>query len=48
MASGPNWLTYAADWLLDRVNGVPAEDYVDYVLPTGVIERRPHPKETAR
>jgi pimeloyl-ACP methyl ester carboxylesterase len=45
VASGPNWLTYSADWLLDRVNGVPADDYVDYVLPSGAIERRPHPKE---
>lgn len=44
---GPNWLTYSADWLLDRVTGVPADDYVDYVLPSGEIERRPHPKETA-
>lgn len=48
VALGPNWLTYAADWLLDRVNGVPAADYVDYVLPTGVIERRAHPKERQR
>lgn len=46
VASGPNWLTYSADWLLDRVNGKPAQDYVDYVLPSGEIERRPHPKET--
>lgn len=45
VALGPNWLTYASDWLLDRVNGAPAEDYVDYVLSTGSIERRPHPKE---
>lgn len=45
VALGPNWLTYSADWLLDRVNGEPAEDYLDYVLPTGAIERRPHPKE---
>lgn len=45
VALGPNWLTYAADWLLDRVNGLPASDYVDYVLPTGAVERRPHPKE---
>jgi pimeloyl-ACP methyl ester carboxylesterase len=44
VANGPNWLTYSADWLLDRVNGVPAEDFVDYVLPSGQIERRPHPK----
>jgi pimeloyl-ACP methyl ester carboxylesterase len=46
VALGPNWLTYTADWLLDRVNGRRAEDYVDYVLPSGQIERRPHPKET--
>jgi esterase/lipase len=48
VGSGPNWLTYSADWLLDRVSGVPAEDFVDYVLPTGLIERRTHPKETSR
>jgi alpha/beta superfamily hydrolase len=46
VALGPNWLTYASDWLLDRVNDVPAEDYVDYVLPSGQIERRTHPKES--
>ncbi len=45
VASGPNWLTYSADWLLERVNGVPAQDYLDYVLPSGDIERRPHPKD---
>jgi len=48
VALGPNWLTYSADWLLDRVNGVPAEDYLDYVASSGVIERRPHPKEADR
>ncbi|MDX6239376.1 MAG: hypothetical protein QOG10_4191 [Kribbellaceae bacterium] len=47
VASGPNWLTYSADWLLDRVKGVPAEDVVDYVRPDGTIERPPHPKEHA-
>jgi pimeloyl-ACP methyl ester carboxylesterase len=46
VALGPNWLTYSADWLLDRVHGVPASDYVDYVLANGLIDRRPHPKET--
>ena len=46
VALGPNWLTYSADWLLDRVHGVPASDYVDYVLSSGLIDRRPHPKET--
>lgn len=48
VALGPNWLTYTADWLLDRVAGVPAEDYIDYVLPTGRTERRTHPKESGR
>jgi pimeloyl-ACP methyl ester carboxylesterase len=48
VALGPNWVTYTADWLLDRVAGVPAEDYVDYVLPTGTTERRTHPKESGR
>jgi pimeloyl-ACP methyl ester carboxylesterase len=47
VALGPNWLTYTADWLLDRVSGVPATDYVDYVLPSGQIERRPHPKQAS-
>jgi hypothetical protein len=47
VASGPNWLTYSADWLLDRVKGLPAEDVVDYVRPDGTIERPPHPKEHA-
>ncbi len=47
VALGPNWLTYTADWLLDRVNGMPATDYVDYVLPSGQIERRPHPKQAS-
>ncbi len=46
VALGPNWLAYSADWLLDRANGVPAEEYVDYVLPTGQVEGRQHPKET--
>lgn len=45
VALGPQWLTYAADWLLDRVNGRPAEDRLDYVLASGAIEQRPHPKE---
>lgn len=46
VALGPSWLTWSADWLLDRVRGVPAEDTLDHVLPTGEIERRAHPKET--
>ncbi|MGH3328251.1 MAG: alpha/beta hydrolase family protein [Streptomycetales bacterium] len=45
VALGPSWLPYAADWLLDRVNGAPAAEYVDHVLPTGETERRSHPKE---
>jgi hypothetical protein len=31
--------------LLDRVNGKPVDERVDYVLPTGEIDCRPHPKE---
>lgn len=46
VASGPNWLTYSADWLLDRVDGKPVEERIDYVLPTGDIQRRPHPEES--
>ncbi|MGV9797834.1 alpha/beta hydrolase family protein [Mycobacterium sp. NPDC003449] len=45
VASGPNWLTYSADWLLDRVDGKAVDECVEYVLPTGDIQRRPHPKE---
>jgi hypothetical protein len=37
-------MTYAADWLLDRANGVPAEEYFDVVLADGRVERRPHPR----
>lgn len=44
VAKGPQWITYAADWLQDRVNGLPAEDFVDYVRGDGVVERRVHPK----
>jgi pimeloyl-ACP methyl ester carboxylesterase len=44
-ALGPQWTGFAADWLLDRVTGVPAEERFDYVLPSGQLERRPHPKE---
>jgi alpha-beta hydrolase superfamily lysophospholipase len=46
VASGPNWLTYSADWLLDRVNDKPVEEHVDYVLSSGEVELRPHPKES--
>ena len=44
-ALGPHWVAYAADWLLDRVNGVPTEERLDYVLPSGQVERRQHPKQ---
>jgi len=45
VASGPNWITYAADWLLDRIKGEPVDEGIDYVLPSGEIERRPHPRK---
>lgn len=41
---GPNWNTYAYDWLLDRVEGVPAEEIFDWVAPDGTVGRRPHPR----
>ena len=47
VALGPQWIAYAADWLLDRIAGHPAEDVVDHVGPDGLVQRRPHPKEHA-
>lgn len=41
---GPNWNTYAYDWLLDRVNGIPAEDVFEWVAADGTVTRRVHPK----
>jgi len=43
---GPNWVGYAADWLLDRTRGTQALDLIEFVRSDGVIERRDHPKET--
>ena len=43
---GPKYMSYAADWLLDRVNGKPAEEVLDLVLADGRIERRPHPRQS--
>jgi alpha-beta hydrolase superfamily lysophospholipase len=42
---GPNWNTYAYDWLRDRVDGVPAEDCFEWVDATGTVTRRPHPRQ---
>lgn len=47
VARGPHWITYAADWLQDRLDGIQAEDFVDYVRSDGVVERRVHPKRVA-
>jgi dienelactone hydrolase len=41
---GPNWNTYSYDWLLERVNGVPAEEYLEVVAGDGSVTRRPHPR----
>ena len=41
------YLTLAADWLLDRANGKPAEEYFEMVLADGRSERRPHPRARA-
>ncbi|MDO8595534.1 MAG: prolyl oligopeptidase family serine peptidase, partial [Sulfuricaulis sp.] len=43
---GPRYMTLIADWLWDRVNGRPAEEFLDYVTNDGRIERRPHPRQT--
>ncbi len=45
---GPKYMTLIADWLWDRVNGRPAEEYLEYVTSDGLVERRPHPRQTAR
>ena len=45
VVAGPQWVGYAADWLHDRVRGIPATDYFHYVKPDGDIEPRTHPKE---
>ena len=41
---GPRYANVVADWLWDRVNGRPAEEYLEYVLTDGSVERRPHPR----
>jgi pimeloyl-ACP methyl ester carboxylesterase len=41
---GPRYANLVADWLWDRVNGRPAEEYLEYVLTDGRVERRPHPR----
>jgi pimeloyl-ACP methyl ester carboxylesterase len=43
---GPDWRTFAADWLLDRANGVPDEEMSLFVTRTGATESRPHPRDT--
>jgi dienelactone hydrolase len=45
---GPNWLTYSADWLLERVKGEPVEERFEYVTHTGAVEQRPHPRTSSR
>jgi dienelactone hydrolase len=44
---GPRFRTLMADWLWERVNGRPAEEYLESVLSDGRIERRPHPRQAA-
>lgn len=41
---GLNWYSTAADWLLDRANGKPVEEFFHYVRSTGEVQDRPHPK----
>ena len=41
---GPQWVTYSADWLMDRVEGRPLEERFDFVTDSGEVEQRPHPR----
>lgn len=47
VASGPNWINYAADWLVERLEGKPVDQRIDYVLPSGDIEQRPLPRRAS-
>jgi len=47
LALGPKYGPLVADWLLDRVNGRPAEEYLEFVMSDGRVERRPHPRQTS-
>jgi pimeloyl-ACP methyl ester carboxylesterase len=41
---GPPWATSVADWLLDRVQDVPAKSELRYVMGDGSVVERPHPR----
>ncbi|MEX2486933.1 MAG: alpha/beta hydrolase [Nitriliruptoraceae bacterium] len=41
---GPNWNTYAYDWLRDRVDGKAVAEAFEWVGGDGSVSRRPHPK----
>jgi hypothetical protein len=45
VALGPQWVTYSADWLMDRVEGRPLEERFDFVTESGTVEQRLHPRE---
>ena len=47
-SNGPNWYTWAADWLLDRARGVPVQDRFDYVASDGQVTRREVPRSVGR
>jgi pimeloyl-ACP methyl ester carboxylesterase len=44
---GPSWPNSVADWLLDRINGVPASSELRYVAADGSVTERPHPRIAA-
>lgn len=44
---GPKYGPLVADWLLDRVNGRPTEEYLDFITSDGRVERRRHPRQTS-
>jgi pimeloyl-ACP methyl ester carboxylesterase len=45
---GPKFGPIVSDWLLDRSDGKPAEEYLDFITSSGTVERRQHPRQMAR
>jgi hypothetical protein len=44
VALGPQWVSYSADWLMDRIDARPADERFEYVTDSGAIDLRPHPR----
>lgn len=45
---GPRYMNVVTDWLWDRVQGRPAEEYLEYITTDGRTERGVHPRQTTR